>query len=111
MVSKCPLLRGSNESIYSRDPNWKLHRLWHKRIYRDDCIQFGFVWICIGIVKLLQSVICQKVLGSDSMRPNKLKAHFENIQPAYQGEDNSFFDGLERSIKEAKLDKARVFQQ
>ena len=38
----------------------------------------------------------------------KLKAHFEKVHPTYQDKDTSFFHGLERSLKAAKLD---LFQQ
>ena len=42
------------------------------------------------------------------MRPNKLKAHFENVYPTYQGKDISFFHGLERSLKASKLDSRGI---
>ena len=51
------------------------------------------------------------MLGADSMRPNKLKAHFEKVHPTYQDKDISFFHGLERSLMAAKLDSTGLFQQ
>ena len=81
-----------------------------KRKYQDDYLQFGFVSICIGTVEKPQCVICQKVLSADCMRPNKLKAHLENVHPTYQGKDNSFFHGLERTVKGARLDNTGLFQ-
>ena len=82
-----------------------------KRKFQDDYLQFGFVSICIGTVEKPQCVICQKLLGPDSMRPNKLKAHFGNVHPTYQGKNISFFHGLKRSLKAARLDNTGLFQQ
>ena len=63
-------------------------------LIEDDYLQFGFVSICIGTVEKPQCVICQIVLSADSMRPNKLKAHFENVHPTYQGKNIIFFHGM-----------------
>ena len=101
----------TNGSLHSKNIRNYTSYGCEKRKYQDDYLQFGFVSICIRTVEKPQCVICQKVLGADSMRPNKLKAHFENVHPTYQGKDISFFHGLERSLKAEKLDSTGLFQQ
>ena len=82
-----------------------------KRKYSDDYIQLGFTSITIGGIQKPQCVICHKVLGADSMRPNKLKVHLESVHPTCVRKDLSSLQRLERTLKDARLDSTGRFQQ
>lgn len=58
----------------------------------------------IGDTERPQCVLCNKVLGADSMRPNKMKTHLSNVHPALAGKDTAYFQRMERSVKASRLD-------
>ena len=48
-----------------------------KYTYNDTFLKMGFTSIDLNSVVKQQCVICAKVLSRESMKPSKLKAHFE----------------------------------
>ena len=51
-----------------------------------------------------QCVICDKVLGVDSLRPSKLKIHLESNHPQHKDKDVTYFQRLADRIKRRRLD-------
>ena len=62
-----------------------------KRKYSDEYLQVGFTSIMEGGVEKPECVIYNKVLGPDSMRPNKLRSHLQKVHPVHADKDASFF--------------------
>ena len=81
-----------------------------KRKYSDEYLQVGFTSITGGVERP-QCVIYNKVLGPDSMRPNKLRSHLQKVHPVHADKDASSFQRMERSLKAARLDSKGHFQQ
>ena len=82
-----------------------------KRKYNEDYIQFGFTCITIAGVDKPQCVICNKVLGTDSMRPNKLRTHLVNVHGSYANKDKEYFQRMERALVSSRLDSTGQFQK
>ncbi|XP_064122499.1 zinc finger BED domain-containing protein 5-like [Macrobrachium nipponense] len=81
-----------------------------KRSFCEEYIQAGFTsFIDKGVVKG-QCVLCQKVLGNDSLRPSKLKNHLDKTHHEHSGKDANFFKRHEWSLKRMKLDSSGAFQ-
>ncbi|BFZ03436.1 hypothetical protein BsWGS_06475 [Bradybaena similaris] len=75
-----------------------------KRKYSEDFLQYGFTSIITaGIVKP-QCVICCEVLSAESMKPNKLKRHFDSKHPSFTGNDTNNFRSKADRLKNARLD-------
>ena len=70
-----------------------------KRTFCEEYIQYGFTsFFDKGVVKG-QCVLCQKVLGNDSLRPSKLKYHLDETHPEHSAKDVNFFKCHECSLK------------
>lgn len=81
-----------------------------KRTFCEEYIQYGFTsFFDKGVVKG-QCVLCQKVLGNDSLRPSKLKYHLDKTHPEHSAKDVNFFKRHECSLKRMKLDSSGAFQ-
>ncbi|XP_042215729.1 zinc finger BED domain-containing protein 5-like [Homarus americanus] len=70
-----------------------------KRKYIDGYINYGFTSILADGIEKPQCVLCFKVLGNDSMRPQ------------YAERDTDFYRRHERSLGKQKLDESGAFQQ
>uniref|UniRef100_UPI00358F1C07 zinc finger BED domain-containing protein 5-like n=1 Tax=Myxine glutinosa TaxID=7769 RepID=UPI00358F1C07 len=94
-------------STFSRNPPEMT-----KRGYDEQYIKFGFTSLHDrGEIKG-QCVLCQKVLGNQSLRPSKLKLHLEKIHPHHQHKDVDFFKRMEENVKRQRLDQSgTLFQQ
>ena len=75
-----------------------------KRAYSINYLKFGFTSIIIGGIEKPQCVLCLKVLSAESMKPFKLKRHFEKEHPTYNNRDISFFERQSQSAKKSRLD-------
>ena len=53
---------------------------------------------------------CLKVLGNDSLRPNKLSAHLFKCHAGVADKDASYFQYLERNLKRSRLDSSGQYQ-
>ena len=61
------------------------------RKYRDSYLDFGFTFILRNGEEKPLCVICSKVLGSESMLPNKLKRHLKTSHPQFVDKPRDFF--------------------
>ena len=57
-------------------------------------------------------VLCQKLLGNDSMKPSLLTRHLERAHPKFKDKELDFFKDRESVFKKQYWDKGgRFFQQ
>ena len=77
-----------------------------KRSYNKTFLKFGFTSFIDKSVEKPQCVICHKVLSAESMKPSKLKEHFERCHSELIGKEIEFFERKERNLKYAKLDSS-----
>ncbi len=82
-----------------------------KRKYSEEYNDYGFTSILADGVEKPQCVLLFKVLGNDSMRPNKLKHHLYAIHQYYAEKDPGFFRRHKNSSRKQKLDATGAFQQ
>ncbi|XP_040275778.1 protein ZBED8-like [Bufo bufo] len=77
----------------------------HKiRKYSEDFLQYGFTSIITVGIEKPQCVICCEVLSAESMKPNKLKRHFDSKHPSFAGRDTNYFRSKADALKKARLD-------
>ncbi|GFT95227.1 hypothetical protein TNCV_3325581 [Trichonephila clavipes] len=55
------------------------------RKYSQEYLNFGFTITEVNGEEKPLCVICSKILAADSMKPNKLKRHFETLHESAQG--------------------------
>ncbi|XP_060616127.2 protein FAM200C-like isoform X1 [Anolis sagrei] len=75
-----------------------------KRKYREDYLQYGFTSVIIAGVEKPQCVICCEILAAESMKPNKLKRHFDCKHLSFAGKDASYFRSKADGLKKARVD-------
>ncbi|XP_070599912.1 protein FAM200C-like [Erythrolamprus reginae] len=75
-----------------------------KRKYIEDFLQYGFTSVVTAGIEKPQCVICSKVLSAESMKPNKLKRHFDSKHANFVGMDPNYFRSKADGLKEAVLD-------
>lgn len=75
-----------------------------RRKYNEGFLQYGFTsTITVGIERP-QCVICGVVLSAESMKPNKLKRHFESKHSSFAGKDTNYFRSKADGLKKARPD-------
>ncbi len=77
----------------------------------EEYINYRFTSILADGIEKPQCALWFKVLGNDSMRPSKLKHHFQTIHPHYAEKDPDFFRHHKSSLGKQKLDVTSAFQQ
>ena len=84
-----------------------------KRKYSEEYINYGFTSITVNDEIRPQCVVptCLKVLGNDSLRPNKLKAHLTSCHPSLADKHSDYFKRLQENVKHCRLDSSGAFQQ
>ncbi|XP_040191825.1 zinc finger BED domain-containing protein 5-like [Rana temporaria] len=75
-----------------------------KRSYCDDFFKYGFTSIVAVGIEKPQCIICNKVLSAESMKPNKLKRHFDTKHPSFAGKDIQYFKNKADGVKKSRLD-------
>ncbi|KAK1346913.1 hypothetical protein QTO34_000773 [Cnephaeus nilssonii] len=75
-----------------------------KRKYSEDFLQYGFTSIITAGIEKRQCVICCEVLSAESMKPNKLKCHFDSKHPSFASKDTNYFRSKADGLKKARLD-------
>uniref|UniRef100_UPI00358F626F zinc finger BED domain-containing protein 5-like n=1 Tax=Myxine glutinosa TaxID=7769 RepID=UPI00358F626F len=94
-------------STFSRNPSEMT-----KRGYDEQYLKFGFTSLHDREELKGQCILCQKVLGNQSLRPSKLKFPLEKIHPHHQHKDVNFFKRMEENVKRQHLDQSgTLFQQ
>lgn len=82
-----------------------------KRSYKEAFLQWGFTKFVDKSVENSQCVLCNKVLTSESMKPSKLKEHFERSHSQFVEKDIAFFKRKENELKYARMDSTSYFFQ
>ena len=58
-----------------------------KRKYSEESIKYGFAFIVEAGIEKPQCVICNEIMSAESMKPNKMKRHFDAKHPNFAGKD------------------------
>lgn len=77
-----------------------------KRSYKETFLQWGFTNIVDRAVEKPQCVLCSKVLTTESMKPSKLKEHFERSHAGFIGKDIKFFKRKAAALKNSRMDSS-----
>ncbi|GFX36237.1 protein FAM200B [Trichonephila clavipes] len=72
------------------------------RKYSQEYLNFGFTITVGNIEEKPLCVICSKILAADSMKPNKLKRHFETLHREYINKPREFFESKLKSYEKQK---------
>lgn len=70
--------------------NKKCHK--KSRKYDPTYLSFGFTYKIINGIERPMCLLCMKIIAADSMKPNKLKRHFEKNHADYTGKTREFFE-------------------
>ena len=65
---------------------------------------YGFTSIVVAGIEKSQCVICNDVLSEESMKPNKLKRHFDTKHQNFSDKDVQYFKNKADGIKKGRLD-------
>ncbi|GFY04062.1 zinc finger BED domain-containing protein 5 [Trichonephila clavipes] len=79
------------------------------RKYSQEYLNFGFTITEVNGEEKPLCVICSKILAADSMKPNKLKRHFETLHASYEWVRDPFQntpEGLSTTEEESFIDFA-----
>ena len=82
-----------------------------KRAFLDSYVSYGFTSIVDRGVTKPQCLLCYKVLGSESLKPSKLKQYLLSVHPNFADKDRAFFDRKQDQLKRQRLDSDGVIQQ
>ncbi|XP_067930626.1 protein FAM200C-like [Watersipora subatra] len=82
-----------------------------KRKHDASYMQYGFQCLISNVEGKPQCVLCMKVLGNDSMRPNKLKHHLSSVHPQHTAKDQNFFERHGKQLRQMRLDTSRAFHE
>jgi len=82
-----------------------------KRSYKEAFLQWGFTNILDRNVEKPQCVLCNKVLNTESMKPSKLKEHFERVHKEFADKDIDFFKRKESFLKSMRFDSTGNMQK
>ncbi|KAK1346479.1 hypothetical protein QTO34_000335 [Cnephaeus nilssonii] len=82
-----------------------------KRKYSEDFLQYGFTSIITAGIEKPQCVIYCEVLSAESMKPNKLKRHFDSKHLSFAGKDTNCFRSKADGLKKARLDTGGKYLQ
>ncbi|GFY22984.1 zinc finger BED domain-containing protein 5 [Trichonephila clavipes] len=77
------------------------------RKYSQEYLNFGFTITEVNGEEKPLCVICSKILAADSMKPNKLKRHFETLHASYELVRDPFQntpEGLSTTEEESFID-------
>ncbi|GFV27818.1 zinc finger BED domain-containing protein 5 [Trichonephila clavipes] len=77
------------------------------RKYSQGYLNFGFIITEVNGEEKPLCVICSKILAADSMKPNKLKRHFETLHASYEWVRDPFQntpEGLSTTEEESFID-------
>ena len=77
-----------------------------KRKYSDEFLKYGFTSIVVAGIEKPQCVICRPtdILSAESMKPNKLKRHFDTKHQNFSDKDVQYFKNKADGVKKGRLD-------
>ena len=70
-----------------------------KRKYIEEFFKYGFTFIVEAGIEKPQCVICNKIMSAESMKPNKMKHHFDAKHPNFAGKDVQYFKNKADGVK------------
>ena len=82
-----------------------------KRKYSEEFFKYGFTFIVEAGVEKPQCVICNEIMSAESMKPNKMKRHFDAKHPNFAGKDVQYFRNKVDGVKKSRLDFGGKYQQ
>ena len=82
-----------------------------KRKYSEEFIKYGFTFMVEAGIEKPQYVICNKIMPAKSMKPNKMKRHFDAKHPNFAGKDVQYFKNKSDGVKKSRLDLGGKYQQ
>src|SRR6218665_3272721 len=82
-----------------------------KRKYMDEFLKCGFTSIVVAGIEKPQCVICNDVPSAESMKPNKLKRHFDTKHQTFSDKDVQYFKNKADGVKKGRLDAGGRYQQ
>ena len=71
----------------------------------------GFTFIVEAGIEKPQCVICNEIMSAESMKPNKMKRHFDAKHPNFAGKDVQYFKNKADGVKKSRLDLCGKYQQ
>src|SRR6218665_2971171 len=74
-----------------------------KRKYSDEFLKHDFTSIVVAGIEKPQCVICNDVLSAESMKPNKLKCHFDTKHQNFSDKDYSILETKLMASRKADL--------
>ncbi|XP_076314944.1 protein FAM200B-like [Tachypleus tridentatus] len=80
-----------------------------KRTYNEAFLKMGFTSIVQNSVVKPQCVVCGKVFSHESMKPSKLKVHFEYLRSQLVDKSLDYFKRKEASLKASRMDSTGHF--
>ncbi|GFW88501.1 protein FAM200B [Trichonephila clavipes] len=78
------------------------------RKYSQEYLNFGFTITEVNGEEKPLCVICSKILAADSMKPNKLKRHFETLHGEYINKPRELFESKLKSYGNKKHFKKKT---
>ena len=70
-----------------------------KRKCSEEFLKYGFTFIVEAGIEKPQCVICNKIMLTESMNPNKMKRHFDAKHPNFAGKDVQYFKNKADGVK------------
>ena len=82
-----------------------------KRNHSEEFLKYGFTFIVEAGIEKPQCVICNEIMSAESMKPNKMKRHFDAKHPNFAGKDVHYFKNKAGGVKKSRLDFGGKYQQ
>ena len=82
-----------------------------KRKYSEEFLKYGFTFIVDAGIEKPQCVICNDIISTESMKPNKMKRHFDAKNSNFVGKDVQYFKNKADGVKKNRLDFGGKYQQ
>ena len=82
-----------------------------KRKYSEEFLMYGFTFIVETGIEKPQCVICNEIMPAESMKPNKIKRHFDAKHPNIAGKDVQYFKNKADGVNKSRFDFGGKYQQ
>ena len=82
-----------------------------KRKYSEEFFKYGFTFIVEAGIEKPQCVICNKIMSAESMKPNKMKRHFDAKHPNFAGKDVQYLKNKADGVKNSRFDIDGKYQK
>ena len=82
-----------------------------KRKYSEELLKYGFTFIVEAEIEKPQCVICNEIMSPESMKPNKMKRHFDAKHPNFTRKDVQYFKNKADGVKKSRHGFGGKYQQ